>query len=66
MEKQMERPLSNPEKVLRLSQCLICGKWTIEKLMHPVEVPDQAGCIRKLACKTCLEGILGDTPEATK
>jgi C4-type Zn-finger protein len=41
----------------KLNQCLICQKWTLEKLMSPVEIPSQGSeYVQKLACKGCLNG----------
>jgi hypothetical protein len=41
----------------RLNQCYLCKAWKLEKTLSPIEVPDQAGYIRKLVCKTCLKEI---------
>lgn len=39
----------------RLNQCFICGKWTVEKILHPVEVPSQgAEYVTKLICPSCM------------
>lgn len=53
-----QQPLSNHEKVPRLGQCYLCRGWYLEKSLSPVEIPDQAGYIRKLACQGCLKPIL--------
>jgi hypothetical protein len=39
----------------RLNQCWICGKWTVEEIMHPVFVPSQGTeYVKKLICSVCL------------
>lgn len=49
----------DPGKYPRLNRCLICEKWTVEKLMRPVEIPSQGNeYVQKLACDDCLNEIL--------
>jgi hypothetical protein len=52
--------LSNPEKVPRLGQCYLCKAWQLAKSLSPIEIPDQAGYIQKMACQECLNKILND------
>jgi hypothetical protein len=46
-------------EIPKLNQCYLCKAWHLEKDLSPVEIPDQAGYIRKLACQKCLGAILG-------
>lgn len=41
--------------VPRLNQCYLCKGWFLERLLKPVEVPDQGSSyVQKLACRKCL------------
>jgi hypothetical protein len=42
----------------RVNQCYLCKAWQLEVKLQPIEIPDQAGYIQKLACKKCLDKIL--------
>jgi len=42
----------------RLNQCYVCKASKLEKNLSPIEVPDQTGYIRKMACQDCLNIIL--------
>jgi len=46
----------------RLSQCYLCKAWALEADLQPIEVPDQAGYVRKLGCQKCLKEIMGGFP----
>jgi hypothetical protein len=45
----------------RLNQCFLCKIWHLEKDLHPIEVPDQAGYVQKVGCEKCLNEIMGET-----
>lgn len=65
-EGQMFFPLQEGEivsDVPKLNLCFICKAWHLEKELHPIEVPDQAGYVRKLACGKCIDEILGKKKE---
>ena len=49
----------SPGGVPRLNQCYLCKAWTLEMNLKPIEVPDQTGYVKKLACRTCLDKIIG-------
>lgn len=53
------------DKVIpKLNQCLICQKWTLEKLMSPVEIPSQGSeYVTKLICQGCLNNVNGGENE---
>jgi hypothetical protein len=58
------REVSEPkEGIPRLNQCYLCKAWHLEKDLLPIEIQDQAGYIRKLSCKKCLNPILGEKGE---
>ena len=42
----------------RLAQCYLCKEWGLEKNFSPIEIPDQAGYVEKLACQDCLSKVL--------
>ncbi|MGA2464682.1 MAG: hypothetical protein ABSH06_10070 [Thermodesulfobacteriota bacterium] len=42
-----------------VSQFYLCRAWLLESALKPIEVPDQAGYVRKLACSDCLGAIQG-------
>jgi hypothetical protein len=47
--------------VPKLAQCFICQAWRLERDLQPIEVPDQGGgYIQKLACKKCIDKIMGE------
>ncbi len=51
----------------RLNQCFICEKWTLEKIMHSVEVPSQgAEYVKKLICPPCMLPISIDIQRLSK
>jgi len=52
-----QQALSNLENIIRLNQCYLCKEWSLEKNLQPIEVPDQAGYVRKAACRKCLDKI---------
>jgi len=45
------------QSIPRLNQCYLCKVWRLEKELRPVEVPDQVGYVKKLACEDCLNQI---------
>jgi hypothetical protein len=47
----------------RLNQCYLCKAWYLEKNLQPIEVPDQAGYVKKQSCKACLRVIMEDKRE---
>ncbi|MGO8991197.1 MAG: hypothetical protein ACLQGU_17765 [bacterium] len=51
----------------RLNQCFICGKWTIEGILHPVEIPSQGTeYVKKLICPSCMLPISVDMQRLEK
>lgn len=51
----------------RLNECFICKKWTLEEIMHPVEVPSQgAEYVGKLVCPSCMLPISIDIQRLDK
>lgn len=54
METLFDAPKGN---IPKLNQCYLCKAWHLEKDLSPIEVPDQAGYVRKLACQGCLDRI---------
>jgi hypothetical protein len=46
------------EDIPRLNQCFLCKSWHLETDLHSIEVPDQAGYVKKLACQECLKEIM--------
>ena len=46
------------QSIPRLNQCYLCKAWRLEKDLQPVEVPDQAGYVQKVACQKCLGEIM--------
>jgi len=46
-------------KYPRLNQCYLCKTWKLEKNLSPIEIPDQAGYVQKLACQECLSKAIG-------
>lgn len=32
--------------------------WLLEKNLSPIEIPDQAGYVEKLACQECLAKVM--------
>ena len=49
------------EKAIRLNQCFLCKAWQFEKNLSPIEIPDQAGYIQKLACQECFSKAMNGT-----
>jgi hypothetical protein len=49
------------ESIPRLNQCYLCKSWHLEEGLHPIEVPDQAGYVKKLGCQKCLDQIMGQS-----
>jgi len=48
--------MTNP--ISRLNVCWICKGWFLERLLKPVEIPDQGtSYILKLCCSKCLASI---------
>jgi hypothetical protein len=47
------------DSIPKLNRCFLCGSWVLEKHLKPILVPDQTGCVQKLACETCLDKIMG-------
>jgi hypothetical protein len=47
------------EEIPRLNQCYLCKAWHLERELQPIEVSDQAGYVRKLACQKCLKEVTG-------
>ena len=47
-------------KYPRLNQCYLCKAWKLEKNLSPIEIPDQAGYVQKLACQECLSKIVNE------
>lgn len=37
-----------PEPLLRLSQCFLCHSWEIDSKLILIEVPDQAGWVKRV------------------
>jgi hypothetical protein len=56
---EWEDRMDMKREVPRLNQCFLCKEWRLEKTFFPIEVPDQAGYIRKMACRGCLDRIEG-------
>jgi hypothetical protein len=53
---QEKLTLNSPGRLPRLNKCLICGKWVLEKLMHPVKIPSQGvEYVTKLICSECFK-----------
>lgn len=51
----------------RLNECFICKKWTLEEIMHPIEVQSQgAEYVKKLICPVCLLPISIDMKRLEK
>jgi hypothetical protein len=53
------KPETEKGNIPRLNQCFVCKGWALEKNLHPIEVPDQAGYVQKLAYQKCLDQITG-------
>ena len=45
------------QMLVRPSQCYLCKAWHLEEDLSPVQIPDQAGYVIKVACRTCLKKI---------
>lgn len=56
-----EQPLFDVKgkDIPRVRECFICGKFILESIMHPVEVPSQGSeYVTKLICDDCLNKVL--------
>jgi hypothetical protein len=47
-------------KYPRVAQCYLCKAWRLEKSLSPIEIPDQAGYVQKLACQECLREVMNE------
>ncbi len=64
MEGDKEDVEGEMTEIPRLNRCFLCKRWRLEAWLYPIEVPDQTGYVKKLACKRCLDAIIGPRDEA--
>ncbi len=40
-----------------IRKCYLCDQWFIESVLEEIKVPDQAGYVKKAACKQCVKEV---------